>query len=57
MQFFWAFWPATYKVDSTTFNWACPLFLLFIGGALLIYRFHARHTYQGPVTITDTYTT
>ena len=55
-QFFWAFWPATYKVDGSTFNWACPLFLLFVGCAALIYCFHARHTYQGPVTITDAYT-
>jgi hypothetical protein len=55
-QFFWAFWPSTYKVDGSTFNWACPLFLLFIGCALLIYWVHAEKTYQGPVTITDAYT-
>jgi hypothetical protein len=56
-QFFWGFWPSTYNVDGSTFNWAGPLFLLFIGCALLVYRFHARHTYQGPVTITDAYIT
>lgn len=49
MQFFWAFWPSTYHVRSETFNWAGPLFLVFLGCALLTYHFHARDSYDGPV--------
>jgi choline transport protein len=56
-QFFWAFWPTTYHIDSSTFNWACPLFLLFLGCALLAYRLHGKDAYEGPVTLTDTYAT
>jgi len=56
LQFFWAFWPSTYHIDSSTFNWACPLFLIFLGCALLTFRYHGRHAYGGPVTITDAYT-
>jgi len=55
VQFFWAFWPSTYHVDSTTFNWACPLFLVFVACAVLTYHLHAKDAYDGPVTITDAY--
>lgn len=55
VPFFWAFWPSTYHVDSTTFNWACPLFLVFVACAILTYHLHAKGAYDGPVTITDAY--
>lgn len=49
-QFFWAFWPSTHDVRGSTFNWAGPLFLLFLGCALLTYHLHAKYEYEGPVS-------
>jgi choline transport protein len=31
------------------FNWACVLFVGLMGFASLMYIFHARNTYEGPV--------
>ncbi|KAM0715990.1 hypothetical protein Q7P37_008504 [Cladosporium fusiforme] len=49
-QFFWAFWPSTYNVSGSTFNWVGPLFILFLGCALLTYHLHAKYEYEGPVS-------
>jgi choline transport protein len=47
--FVWSFFPNAYKITPVTFNWACVLFVGLMGFATLMYMFHARHTYEGPV--------
>lgn len=48
-SFFWSFWPNSAAVTPQNFNWACVLFLGILGGASVLYFFHARKVYDGPV--------
>ncbi|KAJ2966670.1 hypothetical protein NQ176_g10038 [Zarea fungicola] len=50
-SFFWSFWPNSYHVNATNFNWACVLFVGLMGLAAMWYYFRARHVYQGPVVL------
>ena len=47
--FIWSFFPNAYDVTPVNFNWACVLFVGLMGFATLMYIFHARHAYEGPV--------
>ena len=47
--FIWSFFPNAYEVTPVNFNWACVLFVGLMGFATLMYIFHARHAYEGPV--------
>ena len=47
--FVWSFFPNAYEVTPVNFNWACVLFVGLMGFATLMYIFHARHAYEGPV--------
>lgn len=47
--FVWSFFPNAYSVTPVNFNWACVLFVGLMGFASLMYIFHARHVYEGPV--------
>ena len=49
-SFFWSFWPNNANVTPQNFNWACVLFVGIIGAASVIYYFHARKIYEGPVS-------
>ena len=51
LQFFWSFWPGSRHPNASTMNWAMLLFLGFGAFAMLIYRYHAKDVYAGPVTI------
>ncbi|KAK3068913.1 hypothetical protein LTR53_013159 [Teratosphaeriaceae sp. CCFEE 6253] len=48
-SFFWAMWPTTYPVTASGFNWASPIFVAALIGAMIYFVFKARHTYVGPV--------
>jgi len=47
--FIWSFFPNAYQVTPENFNWACVLFVGLMGGASLMYIFHAKNVYEGPV--------
>ncbi|TQV91239.1 GABA permease [Cordyceps javanica] len=51
--FFWAFWPQVYPVTGDNFNWASPLFLITVIGALINYAISGRKKYFGPVALVD----
>jgi len=48
--FFWAFWPQQTPVTAAGLNWAAPIFVAALIGAMLYFVFTARKTYVGPVT-------
>ena len=48
-SFFWSFWPNSYNVTPTSFNWACVLFAGLMGISGLLYVSHAGFVYEGPV--------
>ncbi|TKA42880.1 hypothetical protein B0A54_07096 [Friedmanniomyces endolithicus] len=48
--FFWAFWPQQTPVTAAGLNWAAPIFVAALIGAMLYFVFTARRTYVGPVT-------
>lgn len=47
--FIFSFFPNAYHVTPVNFNWACVLFVGLMGFASIMYVFHARHVYEGPV--------
>jgi amino acid transporter len=50
-SFFWSFWPQEYPVTAEGFNWASPLFVAALIGALVHYVFTGRKRYHGPVAL------
>lgn len=50
-SFFWSFWPQEYPVTAEGFNWASPLFVAALIGALVHYIFTGRKRYHGPVAL------
>lgn len=52
-EFFWAFWPQEYPVTASGFNWASPLFMLAVVGALINYAMSGRKKYLGPVALVE----
>ncbi|KAJ3495377.1 hypothetical protein NLG97_g3439 [Lecanicillium saksenae] len=51
--FFWAFWPQSYPVTAGGFNWASPLFMAAVIGALINYAISGRKKYLGPVALVE----
>lgn len=51
--FFWCFWPQAYPVTAEGFNWASPLFIAALIGALVHYVFIGRKRYSGPVALVE----
>lgn len=49
--FFWGFWPQEYPVTAGGFNWASPLFLATVVGAIVYYAVAGRKRYFGPVAL------
>ncbi|KAF2719738.1 amino acid permease 2 [Polychaeton citri CBS 116435] len=47
--FFWCFWPETYPVTASGFNWSSPIFGAVLLIALVYFAAKARHNYVGPV--------
>ena len=47
--FFWSFWPNSYTVTAVNMNYAVVLFVGFITVSMIIYLWHSRHIYEGPV--------
>lgn len=52
-SFFWSFWPQSYPVTATTFNWASALFVSALLGASLHYVVIGRKRYRGPVALIE----
>ncbi|OAQ62485.2 GABA permease [Pochonia chlamydosporia 170] len=52
-SFFWCFWPESSPVTAEGFNWASPLFVGTLLGALAHYGFIGRHRYSGPVALVE----
>ncbi|KAK5134732.1 hypothetical protein LTR08_006107 [Meristemomyces frigidus] len=48
-SFFWSFWPNSYHITATNFNWVSVLFVGLMGISGLLFVFRARHIYEGPV--------
>lgn len=51
--FFWCFWPQSYPVTAGGFNWASPLFIAAVIGALINYAISGRKKYFGPVALVE----
>lgn len=51
--FFWSFWPQTYPITASGFNWASPIFGVTLIGAMVYFFVVARKTYFGPVTMVE----
>lgn len=51
--FFWCFWPQEYPVTAGGFNWASPLFMAAVIGALINYAISGRKKYLGPVALVE----
>lgn len=51
--FFWSFWPQYYPVTAPDFNWASPIFVITLIGAMIYFALVARKTYFGPVTMVE----
>jgi choline transport protein len=49
-SFFWCFWPISYPVTASGFNWSSPIFCAVLIVAMVYFVFVARHKYVGPVT-------
>lgn len=49
-SFFWSFWPQTYPVTASGFNWASPIYVAVLILAMVYFFYKARTTYVGPVT-------
>lgn len=52
-SFFWAFWPQTYPVTPSGFNWSIAIFVPTIVVALIYYVVKGRHEYDGPVVLVE----
>lgn len=50
---FWSFWPQTYPVTSTNFNWAIVMFGGTMIFAMVFFFVKARHVYHGPVVAVE----
>ena len=48
--FFWCFWPQSYPVTASGFNWSSPIFVSVLLIAMVYFVFRARFHYLGPVT-------
>jgi choline transport protein len=51
--FFWSFFPNSYQVVATNFNWACVLFVGLMGVSVILFTVHARKVYDGPVALVE----
>ena len=47
--FFWSFWPQEYPVTAAAFNWASPVFVTVLLGAMIFFVVKGRKPYFGPV--------